>query len=199
MSKPKAPELFDFTGMDNQAGFQPQGKVYISNKPCHESHPDLHILNGTLVGGNCRHHDRHKKVDLYVALDGSMQHPIFDPALTFKRCVYYPIKNMGIPNNPEKFKILINTIVHYLMGGKKVHVGCIGGHGRTGMVLAAVAATASDMGLEVPEKDAIGWVRANYCKKAVETKAQEGFLVTHFGCKLPPAGKTPYEKSKGWR
>ena len=49
-----------------------------------------------------------------------------------------------------------------------VEVGCIGGHGRTGTVLACMAVLAG-----VPSKKAVSWVRNNYCKEAVESKEQE--------------------------
>lgn len=151
---------------------------------CHETHPPIQVGTGTLLGGNCRDHKRHKGVDLYVALDGSMAHPHFDAAKPMPQCVHYPITNMSVPNNPDKFHQLVITIRSYLAKGKTVHVGCIGGHGRTGLVLAAVIAV--DYEKVGPDCDAIGWLRANYCKKAVESNAQEGFLATHYGCKLPP-------------
>lgn len=167
--------------------FGPGGKYEGQAKTfsCHAKHPDLTIGGGTLVGGNCRDHKRHENVDLYVALDGSMQHPYFTSGLDWLNApvsLYYPIENMRIPKNPDKFKDLIEVIVDALAQGAKVHVGCIGGHGRTGMVLAAVVAK---LGIAGEENDAIAWVRENYCKKAVENAAQEGFLATHFGVKLP--------------
>lgn len=168
------------------------GKLFIAQGArCHESHPDLQLGGGTLIGGNCRDHKRHKGVDLYVALDGSQEHPLFEIGELPPRCVYYPIQNMGIPARPDKFKALIEMILLALSAGNRVHVGCIGGHGRTGMVIAAVVARLNEPGF-----DAIKWTRDNYCIKAVETKPQEGFLVTQFGVKMQPGSKTPYQNGK---
>lgn len=173
---------------DNEDGRQPSfwdgnGSTGFRNGACHETHPPLHIGGGVLLGGNCRDHQRHQNVNLYVALDSGMQHPFFeagDDWHTAPSCVYYPIQNMGVPKNPDKFIALVHMIAEALSQGATVHVGCIGGHGRTGLALSAVVAFvgASD--------DPIQWVRENYCRKAVESVAQEGFLATHFGCPLPP-------------
>lgn len=55
--------------------------------------------------------------------------------------------------------------------GEQVEVGCIGGHGRTGTALAILAILTGH-----PAADAVAWVRANYCPKAVETVDQEAFI-----------------------
>jgi len=52
-----------------------------------------------------------------------------------------------------------------------VEVGCIGGHGRIGTALAILAILTGH-----PAADAVAWVRANYCPKAVETIDQEAFI-----------------------
>lgn len=169
-----------------------QGKLFIpQGKRCHETHPDLHIGGGTLIGGNCREHRRHADVNLYVALDASMEHPLFEIGKPIPHAIYYPIQNMKIPTRPDKFAALIDIIMAGLDKGLRIHVGCIGGHGRTGTVIAAVVAR---LGI-APDNDAIAWVREHYCKKAVENKMQENFLVVNFGCKMPPAGATPYQKA----
>ena len=55
--------------------------------------------------------------------------------------------------------------------GKRVEVGCIAGHGRTGTVLACMAALAG-----VPGPEAVDWVREHYCEKAVEGPYQEPWI-----------------------
>ena len=57
--------------------------------------------------------------------------------------------------------------------GQWVEVGCIGGRGRTGTVLACMAVLAG----ELPEK-AVQWVREHYDPKAVETPEQEAWVVS---------------------
>lgn len=147
---------------------------------CYESHPVLELLGGKIVGGACSSPlvtDSH----IHIGLDHSM-------ALTARRFPWspgteflYPITDMQAPNHPESFAKLVDWIIGELKTGKKIHIGCIGGHGRTGTVLAAVVAK----GLGIA--DAITWVRERYCVKAVESKAQVDFLAQHYGVK-PVAG-----------
>jgi hypothetical protein len=68
-----------------------------------------------------------------------------------------------------------DVALHSPADGKTVHVGCVGGHGRTGIVISAIVAELTG------KKDAIQWVRKHYCKKAVESKAQVQFLMKHYG------------------
>jgi protein-tyrosine phosphatase len=60
--------------------------------------------------------------------------------------------------------------------GELVEIGCLGGHGRTGTALACLAVLSG-----VPAGDAVGWVRATYCAKAVETDEQEAFVLLFAG------------------
>jgi hypothetical protein len=55
--------------------------------------------------------------------------------------------------------------------GELVEVGCIGGSGRTGTVLACMAVLAG-----IPPTEAVAWVRATYRADAVETSEQEEWV-----------------------
>ncbi|PZF79846.1 protein-tyrosine phosphatase family protein [Jiangella anatolica] len=55
--------------------------------------------------------------------------------------------------------------------GERVEVACRGGRGRTGTALAALAILDG-----VPADQAVGWIRANYHPKAVETPWQRRWL-----------------------
>ena len=148
---------------------------------CYQSHPELPLGGGTVIGGNCLNHKAHM-ANIYVALCDSHMHPTFHEDMLMVGgpvCIHYPITNMKAPNNPTKFKALITYLEAELLNGSQVHIGCIGGHGRTGLVIAALVAR-----LGVSD-DPIGWVRANYCGRAVESDIQENFLVVHFGAKIP--------------
>lgn len=57
---------------------------------------------------------------------------------------------------------------------EKVQIGCIGGHGRTGTILAIMAIIASDG--QMTADDAIKFARTDYCHKAIETPMQEWFV-----------------------
>ncbi len=56
--------------------------------------------------------------------------------------------------------------------GERVEIGCIGGLGRTGTVLACMAILAG-----VAPEQAVEWVRDHYDPEAVETPEQEGWVL----------------------
>ena len=55
--------------------------------------------------------------------------------------------------------------------GQGVEIGCIGGLGRTGTVLACMAVLAG-----VDSSDAVAWVREHYRPRAIETPEQERWV-----------------------
>jgi Swiss Army Knife protein, DSP-PTPase phosphatase domain len=55
--------------------------------------------------------------------------------------------------------------------GERVEVACIGGHGRTGTVLACMAILAG-----VPPHEAVEWVRSRYCRRAVQEPSQQYWI-----------------------
>jgi hypothetical protein len=54
------------------------------------------------------------------------------------------IEDFYIPENMGKFALQLNKIVNLLKSGKNIFVHCFGGHGRTGMTLAAIEMLAND-------------------------------------------------------
>ena len=78
----------------------------------------------------------------------------------------------GVPRDRESAASLIRDAFEAARRGKRVEVGCIAGHGRTGTVLACMAILAG-----VPAADAVTWVREHYCEKAVEPPYQEPWVV----------------------
>ena len=121
-----------------------------------------------------------KDADIYVGLDGGVSGYGNQPwnGSTVQDYLY-TIQDMNAPKNPEDFRLFIHWLSVQLIAGKKVHVGCIGGHGRTGTVFAALVAYMTTRE-QIP--DPITYVRKNYCTKAVEAKVQVEFLVKYFGC-----------------
>jgi hypothetical protein len=70
---------------------------------------------------------------------------------------------------PEKqLSILVNGIISNLHEGKKVEIGCMGGHGRTGTLAACVIG--KEMGWNA--RETIKYLRDTYCDEAVETRVQ---------------------------
>lgn len=96
-----------------------------------------------------------------------------DPSWDAPCLAYQPYwADYDIPSNA---KVAVMAIVDVFnkasQAGMWVEVGCIGGHGRTGTVLACMAVLA---GLEHDE--AIKFVHENYCHHAIETKEQEWWV-----------------------
>ncbi len=157
---------------------------YVSGPRCYESHKPLPLKDGMeIYGGSCSS-PIVTDADVYVGLDSGMKLTSRSWPWTPGTEIYYPIQDMTAPSDPASFKKLVDFICEQLKAGLKVHVGCIGGHGRTGTLLAAVVAVL--MG----EKDAIQYVRKHYCSKAVETGSQVKFLVEHFGVSPAEAAKS---------
>jgi hypothetical protein len=160
--------------IDAQWGVPSKPKV--PYKRCYETHPALKVGDKLIYGGNCGS-PIVLDADIYVALQSGMAvrtpYPWEQTEPTIQ--VQFSIADMGVPSSVKDFKAMITWLCNQLQLDKKIHVGCIGGHGRTGMVLAAVIAQFTG------EKDAIQFVRKNYCKKAVESSQQVAFLMKHFG------------------
>lgn len=88
----------------------------------------------------------------------------------------------------DVFKQTLGDIREAAQAGKKVLVYCLGGHGRTGTMLAGL------LGQYEGAKDPVGAIRERYCKEAVEGPTQIRLLFDLIGRKMP--GK--YASEKGW-
>ena len=82
--------------------------------------------------------------------------------------IQFLIPDFSIPGLIHTVDFL-ERLVPTLIDRGEVYVGCAGGTGRTGLVLALLAACAG-------EPHPIAYVRANYKKHAVETRDQEKFI-----------------------
>jgi hypothetical protein len=80
--------------------------------------------------------------------------------------------DFGLPGDGARAAAQIRAAFDRAKGGEEVEVGCLGGLGRTGTVLACMATLA---GVDAPE--AVAWVRANYDAHAVETAEQEQWVL----------------------
>lgn len=151
---------------------------------CHTTHPELKLLNGVLVGASGMY--EREGFDVYVDFTASGTH---GRSLPWSKTVQiaFGIPDMGVPKDLKTFKQLVGYIVQALKDGKRVHIGCFGGHGRTGMVMAAIYVEATG------DVDAIQWVRKNHCKKGVESIEQVDFLMKHFKCTHAAPTKTSHK------
>lgn len=80
-------------------------------------------------------------------------------------------EDFGLPTEPAVAVEQIRAAYRRAEGGERVEVGCIGGLGRTGTVLACMAILAG-----VRPSEAVAWVRTSYRPKAVETPEQEAWV-----------------------
>jgi hypothetical protein len=78
----------------------------------------------------------------------------------------------SLPRDAEQAARQIIVAFRRAQAGEHVEIGCLGGLGRTGTVLACMAVLAG-----VPASDAVTWVRRAYNPRAVETPEQEGWVI----------------------
>ncbi len=80
------------------------------------------------------------------------------------------LRDGGAPDLPSAF--WYDLVSSLREENKDVIVCCIGGHGRTGLVLSILAYFMC----EDAKKDPIAFIRKNYCKEAVETAEQVKYI-----------------------
>jgi hypothetical protein len=165
----------------SKGSYSKGGVSTYSSKPyerCYHKHPTLKIpgTEWEINGGSCSS-PVCKDADVYIGFDQSMSFTQRNWPWKKGAEVLFYVQDMSVPASPEEFKKLIAWTHKQLQDGKKIHAGCIGGHGRTGMFLAALIKTIAG------EEDAIAYVRKNYCVKAVESASQVDFLHKEFGIK----------------
>lgn len=154
-------------------------------KPCAATHPGLDLGEGRVIYGGKAYDPVVTDADIYVSLDRGKDiekraYP-WNGAVQF---VLFPITDMSAPSDVDEFKKMITWLAAQIVAGKKVHVGCVGGHGRTGTVFAALVKEMTG------NADAIQYVREHYCDKAVESWAQVEFLMKHYGVTKVKGTKT---------
>jgi hypothetical protein len=72
---------------------------------------------------------------------------------------------------PDELSGLTDSVIHALQSGP-VDIGCLGGHGRTGTLLATIIGRTESLDAD----DSIAAARARYCAHAVETPAQAALV-----------------------
>ena len=79
--------------------------------------------------------------------------------------------DLGVPTDRAEADRQIRAAYERAKAGERVEVACIGGHGRTGTVLACMAILAG-----VPAQEAVAWLRSVYCPRAVQEPSQQYWI-----------------------
>lgn len=132
----------------------------------------------------CRHYDVELKFPDGVSVYASSRHdrseadiaPDFGLYLDnywYPPCPAYFIDwpDYGLPVRWEVAARCIIDTYKKASDGLWVEIGCIGGHGRTGTVLACMAVLAG-----MSHEEAINYVRSQYCNQAIECDDQEWYV-----------------------
>jgi hypothetical protein len=81
--------------------------------------------------------------------------------------------DFGTPRDAKELEAALTSLLDRAHDGQRVELGCLGGHGRTGTALACLAVMTG-----TPSNEAVAWVRATYCDRAIESTNQEEFVAT---------------------
>lgn len=110
------------------------------------------------------------KPDFGVYLDGGWR----------PDCLAYHIgcPDRGTPLiSPAQVIEIAREVIRRAKSGERVEVGCVGGHGRTGLMLGAITLTAVvDSGGKMTGPAAVSYVRTMHCQNAVESREQEWWV-----------------------
>jgi protein-tyrosine phosphatase len=181
--------------------FSSENELYtlVKYSKCRHYNQNINFTDGTVIYASSLF-DREKEdetPDFGLYLD-----PSWEPD-----CMAYTLfwEDYGLPEN---WRVAVNTIIDTYKKAQKgywVEVGCIGGHGRTGTVIAAMAVLS---GMRFDE--AVEWTRKQYCSHAIETKEQEWWVewfeayvfggeTSVFPSKIPVDAKVySYQGDLGW-
>jgi hypothetical protein len=97
--------------------------------------------------------------------------PGFQPSFVSKprtNVALYPWPDFGEPLNEKRFVRAVRWLLSQARNGRRIEIGCLGGHGRTGTTIACMLVL---QGMETHR--AIERVRRRYCDEAIETRDQE--------------------------
>lgn len=107
--------------------------------------------------------------------------------------IIVPWADQGVISMPM-LNWLMEGIKHNLAQGKLIEIGCLGGHGRTGTLLACILGFVE----ELSAHEAIKTLRLRYCKKAVESKAQAKLIAEYLGSDIELAEAEVHEEWKAF-
>jgi protein-tyrosine phosphatase len=153
---------------------------------CRHWREPVDLLHGVVVFASAwfdrphRHRVDMDWPDVGFYLDGSwatgtvVSSPGFRPPFISRKrtqIVIYPWPDLGIPRDPRRFKRALRWMLEQASGGRRVEVGCAGGHGRTGTTLAGLLVLQG-----MSPREAVRRVRRSYCDEAIESPEQTAMI-----------------------
>lgn len=97
--------------------------------------------------------------------------PPFGKRTSSPRIVLFPWEDWGVPANHQLFRRALRWLLKEASRGKKIEIGCMGGHGRTGTALACLL-----MVQGLGHSRAVSKVWSRYCEEAIESRNQLDFI-----------------------
>lgn len=161
----------------SQPGGNGYGSLYVTDttgtKPvvwkCRHYHKEFVLPNGLVMQGSSMTgvvKRRHRAPDFGLYLDAGWL------SLADWRAEFIRWPDYGVPRIAQVAADAITEAYQRITEGWLVETGCIGGHGRTGTVLACMVILAG----ETDPEAAMRYVWKNYCTEAIESKAQMDFI-----------------------
>jgi protein-tyrosine phosphatase len=152
---------------------------------CQHSQTPFLLPSGTKVHCSAWTAPLGRKPDFALYLDNIWPSPGF--------AYYIDWPDYDIPNEDslDDAILIVADVYKKARNGLFVEVGCVGGHGRTGTVLAIMCVLD---GLDTGE--AISYVKSKYCSRAIESPVQE-WLVDYARC-FTRGGKTKILPSENY-
>lgn len=170
--------------------------------PCHNGNVlAFEQANIKVYGGGSSRGFNPYAVDIWINLNGASssrkkwkfpekwltKDPLRDPVVIDMEISDY---HAPVGVGKEFWSLLWNDLVAEAKSKEalSVLVSCTGGHGRTGLVLTALAIAAGAVGhdeIDGKDLDPVDWLRSVYCDQAVESNDQIGYLEQTFGFTSP--------------
>jgi hypothetical protein len=144
------------------------------------------MINDTAIHGGSIFDVPRGIADHYFFLDGAIKTPR-TPYITV-----HHIPNFGVPQNIKLFNQCLEKAAIFVTEGCPIFVGCLGGHGRTGLFLSILLFQLTK------DKLSLYTLRERYCHKAVETTVQYRFLM-EYGLEVYPLDYEQVKEKEEWK
>ena len=170
--------------------------TYSSYSKCRHYGQEVVFPDGTRIIASSQHTRTVKQAEEDVERNAWPSFGIYMASSWSPRWLSFYINwtDHGLPLIPDSDVIwACEKALAWAREGEVIEIGCIGGHGRTGALMACMATMCG-----VPATEAAQWVWDNYCTEAIESASQEWYII-HFDevrRGVPEAEQTPMPKPK---